>query len=192
MKKLLLLVMLALSTLTVSAQEDSKFTFEIGAGLSKVVGSDANTKMNFSYMIGATYDFALSENFYIVPGLELINKGFKSDVLDGAVNMYYIQVPILATYKFNIADNIKLAIKAGPYAAFGAFGNDIKFTNGKKINVFDSDGGYKRFDAGLKAGVAVEISQFSIGAEYSRGFLKLDSDYKQYTQVFGLVFGYKF
>ena len=60
MKKLLLLVMLALSTLTVSAQEDSKFTFEIGAGLSKVVGSDANTKMNFSYMIGATYDFALS------------------------------------------------------------------------------------------------------------------------------------
>lgn len=184
--------MLALSTLTVSAQEDSKFTFEIGAGLSKVVGSDANTKMNFSYMIGATYDFALSENFYIVPGLELINKGFKSDAIDGAVNMYYLQVPILAAYKFNIAENIKLAIKAGPYAAFGAFGNDIKFSNGKKVNVFDSDGGFKRFDAGLKAGVAVEVSQFVIGAEYSRGFLKLDSNYKQYTQVFGLVLGYKF
>lgn len=192
MKKVFLLVMLALSTLTVSAQEDSKFTFEIGAGLSKVVGSDADTKMNFSYMIGATYDLALSENFYIIPGLELINKGFKSDYIDGAVNMYYVQVPILAAYKFDIAENIKLAFKAGPYAAFGAFGNDIQFYNGKTINVFDSDGGYKRFDAGVKGGIAVEVSRFVIGAEYSRGFLKLDSNFKQYTQVFGLVLGYKF
>lgn len=192
MKKLFLVIVMALSTMIVSAQDDAKFTFEIGAGMSKIVGSDAKTKMSFSYKVGITYDLAVSENFYVIPGLELINKGCKSDYIDGTVNMFYAQVPILAAYKFEIADNIKLAIKAGPYAAVGLFGSDLEFDSGQKVNVFASNGGYKRFDAGIKGGIAVEVNQFVIGAEYSRGFIKLDSNLKQYTQAFGLVLGYKF
>lgn len=173
-----------------SAQEDSKITVKAGVGLSSIVGSDADTKNAFAVKVGASYDLGLSENFFIIPGIELAAKGFKSDNVDGKVGMTYIQIPIFAAYKFPISDSMKLAIKAGPYVGYGIVGSDIQWP-GKKINVFDSDAGYDRFDAGVIAGASLDFEQFMIGVEYSRGLKKLDSDISQFNQAFGIVFGYK-
>lgn len=192
MKKFLIMVVFALTTLNISAQEESRFNFIAGVGMSSVVGSDADTKLTIAYKVGLLYDLKAAENFYVIPGIEFVAKGFKSDNVDGAVNMSYIEIPIVAAYKFDIADGMKLVIKAGPYAAYGIFGSDLEFKNGKKINIFDKDDGIKRFDAGALGGIGLEFEQFTIGAEYSRGFIKLDSNYTQYNQAFGLVFGYKF
>lgn len=188
------MVALALTTLTLSAQEDSKITVKAGIGLSSVVGSDANTtKTTFSYKIGASYDLGISENFSIIPGIEYAAKGFKSDIIDGNINMSYLQIPIFAAYKFPISDNMKLSIKAGPYIGYGISGSDIIWYNGGGTsNVFDSDNGYDRFDVGAIAGVSLDFDKFMIGFEYSRGLKKLDSDYSQFNQAYGLVFGYKF
>lgn len=191
MKKFFAVVALALMTLTVSAQEDSKITVKAGVGLSSVVGSDADTKTTVAYKVGISYDLGLSEKFSIIPGIELSTKGFKSDVVDGSVSMSYLQVPVFAAYKFPISDNMKLAIKAGPYVSYGLFGSDVEWYGGGKTNVFDSDGGFKRFDAGVIAGVSLDFNQFVIGAEYSRGLTKLDSSVSQFNQAFGIVFGYK-
>lgn len=192
MKKILVVVTLALMTLTLSAQEDSKITVKAGVGLSSVVGSDADTKTTFAYKVGASYDFGLSENFSIIPGIELATKGFKSDAVDGNISMSYLQVPIFAAYKFSISDNMKLAIKAGPYVGYGLYGSDIEWYGGGETNVFDSDGGYDRFDVGAIAGISLDFDNFMIGVEYSRGLKKLDSDFSQFNQAFGVVFGYKF
>ncbi len=192
MKKFFAVVALALTTLTMSAQEDSKFTVKAGVGLSSVVGSDADTKTTFAYKVGASYDLGVSENFFIIPGIEFVTKGFKSKVVDGSISMSYLQIPVFAAYKFPISDNMKLAIKAGPYIGYGLFGSDIKWYGGGKTNIFDSDGGYDRFDAGVIAGVSLDFNQFMIGAEYSRGLKKLDSGVSQFNQAFGIVFGYKF
>lgn len=186
------MVALAFTTLTMSAQEDSKWSVKAGVGMSSVVGSDADTKNVISYKAGISYDFGLSEKFSIIPGVEFVTKGFKSDAIDGNISMSYLQVPIHAAYKFSISDNMKLSVKAGPYVAYGLFGSDIEWYGGGDTNVFDSDGGFKRFDAGVNAGVSVDFSSFTIGVEYSRGLTKLDSDYKQYNQAFGVVVGYKF
>ena len=192
MKKLLAVVALALMTLTMSAQEDSKVTVKAGFGLASVVGSDADTKTTVAYKVGIAYDLALSEKFFIIPGVEFSTKGFKSDAIDGSISMSYLQVPVFAAYKFPLSDNMKLAIKAGPYVSYGLFGSDIEWYDGDKTNVFDSDGGYKRFDAGVIAGVSLDFGQFAVGAEYSRGLSKLDSSVSQFNQAFGLVLGYKF
>ena len=192
MKKLLAVVALALMTLTMSAQEDSKVTVKAGFGLASVVGSDADTKTTVAYKVGISYDLALSEKFFIIPGVEFSTKGFKSDAIDGSISMSYLQVPVFAAYKFPLSDNMKLAIKAGPYVSYGLFGSDIEWYDGDKTNVFDSDGGYKRFDAGVIAGVSLDFGQFAVGAEYSRGLSKLDSSVSQFNQAFGLVLGYKF
>lgn len=186
------MVALAFATLTMSAQEDSKWTVKAGVGMSSVVGSDADTKSVVSYKVGVSYDLGLSENFSVIPGLEFANKGFKSDVVDGNISMSYLQIPIHAAYKFPVSDNLKLTVKAGPYVAYGLFGSDIEWYGGGKTNVFDSDGGFNRFDAGVNAGVSVDFDSFTVGVEYSRGLTQLDSDLKQYNQAFGLVFGYKF
>lgn len=192
MKKIFAVVALALTTLTMSAQEDSKITVKAGVGLSSVVGSDTEAdKSIFSYKVGVSYDLGISENFSIIPGLEYVNKGFKEDGIDGNINMSYLQIPIFAAYKFPISDNMKLAIKAGPYVSYGLFGSDLEFYGGGSINVFDSDM-FDRFDVGAIAGVSLDFDQFMVGIEYSRGLKKLNSDVSAFNQAFGVVFGYKF
>lgn len=192
MKKLFLMAVLALSALSMSAQEDSKLTVKVGVGLSSVVGSDAKTKNTFAYNVGLSYDLSLSEKFSILPGIELVNKAWKSDAVIGTVNMYYAQVPVLAAYKFNLANDSKIVVKAGPYVSYGLFGSDLTIIGGNTFGIFDSDNGAERFEAGLLAGISYDFSQFSIGAEYSRAFTKMCSGFKQYHQSFGLTFGYKF
>lgn len=192
MKKLLMMVALALTTLNISAQDDSKFTVKAGIGLSSVVGSDADTELALSYKAGLSYDIRITDNFYVVPGVELAFKGFNSDNIDGRVNMAYVQVPIFAAYKFILSDNMKLALKAGPYVSIGAFGSDIEWYGRGTSNVFGGKDGYDRFDVGVIGGASLEISKFMVGLEYSRGLKKLDSNYSQFNQAFGLVLGYRF
>lgn len=192
MKKALFLAAFCLAALSVTAQEENKFTVRVGAGISKIVGSDADTKNAFAYKVGATYDLGVGGNFFVIPGIELDIKGAKSDNIDGTIHMGYLQVPIFAAYKFPISDGQKLTLKVGPYLSYGLFGSDIEWYDGDKTNVFDSDEGFDRFDVGVTAGVAYEFSKFEIGVEYSRGLKKLESDFKAYNQAFGLVLGYKF
>jgi len=194
MKKLLLVVAVACFSLAANAQDESKFTVYGGVGLSTLVGSDTdNTKSIFAYKVGINYDISLSDNFSIKPGLEFVNKGYKyKRGVTGSINMDYLQIPILAAYKFNLGDN-KLVINAGPYVSYGLFGSEITWEDGSKTKIFDKDsGGFKRFDAGVLAAINYEFSQFMVGLEYSRGLTKLDSNYKIYNQAFGLVVGYKF
>lgn len=189
MKKILIVAVLALSALSMSAQ-DSKLMFKAGFGLSTLAGSDADGEKNaFAYKIGLTYDLSLSESFSILPGLELVNKGTKEDGVEGTINLLYAQVPVLAAYKINVGDEAKVVIKAGPYAAYGVVGSDIEYDYGDKVNAFDV---CERFSAGVLAGISYDFGQFSIGAEFSRGLTKAIKDVKAYNQAFGLTFGYKF
>lgn len=189
MKKILIVAVLALSALSMSAQ-DSKLMFKAGFGLSTLAGSDADGEKNaFAYKIGLTYDLSLSESFSILPGLELVNKGTKEDGVEGTINLLYAQIPVLAAYKINVGDEAKVVIKAGPYAAYGVVGSDIEYDYGDKVNAFDV---CERFSAGVLAGISYDFGQFSIGAEFSRGLTKAIKDVKAYNQAFGLTFGYKF
>ena len=192
MKKVLLSVFFMLTALTINAQEDNRVNLKVGIGASSVVGSDANTTSAFSYKLGIAYDCKVAENFYLVPELDFIAKGFNSASIDGRINMSYIQIPVFAAYKFNITDNVRVGAQVGPYFSFGIYGSDIELYNGTEFNMFDADLGYKRFDVGVIAGINVEFYKFSVGFEYSRGFVKLDPNFSQFNQTIGVTFGYEF
>ena len=192
MKKIIAMVVLVLTTLTMSAQRKSGFAVKAGVGLSSVVGSDADAKLTFAYKAGVSYELGLAEDFSLIPGLEFVTKGFKSKNIDGNVSMTYIQIPVFVAFKIPVSDEMKLAIKIGPYASYGLFGSDIYWYGGREVNVFDSDKGLERFDAGGIAGISLDFSECSVGLEYSRGLTKLDSHYNQFNQAFGLVVSYKF
>lgn len=185
MKKIYLtLALISLIALGTNAQDNKKYTITAGAGLSNIVGSDADGDMRFSYKLGITYDVEIAKDFYIMPGIEFIAKGFED------TNMTYLQVPVQAAYRFNINNNTNLELKAGPYIAYGLYGGDIKLLGGK-IDVFD-DNGLERLDAGIATGFSLNICRFVIGLEYSRGLLKLDDSSSMYNQAFGITAGYKF
>lgn len=193
MKKIFTMVVLALTTLSMSAQEDSKLTFKAGVGLSSLVGDDADgIDSKIAFKVGATYDFNINENFAIVPGVELVCKGYAADGIDGDIHTYSLQVPVLAAYKFAVSDNFKLAVKAGPYLSYGLFGSDIDFGGGYEFNIYDDEVGGERLDAGILAGVSAEFGKWSVGFEYSRGLMKALEDTKAYNQAYGVTVGYKF
>lgn len=195
MKKLYLIIcMIAVTVFSASAQDDSKFTVYVGGGFSSIAGGDAETDLKFAYKVGASYDISCGGSFYITPGLEFANKGFKSDNVDGSINMFYVQVPVLAQYKVSLSDKASLGIKVGPYVAYGLTGSDIVWYDGGTSgtsNVFGDDG-YDRFDFGLSAGVSFEFNKFVVGAQYTRGLIKLADGYSQFNQDFGLIVGYRF
>ena len=190
MKKFFVLLALVCTVLNVTAQEDSKWSIKVDAGLSSIVGSDSEgNKSAFSYKVGVGYDFGISEHFAIEPALMLTNKSHKEDLVDGTINRYYVELPIMAAFKIALSDETKLIINAGPYAAYGLYGSDIDWYDGGTDNVFDL---FERFEAGAQVGAKVAFGSLEIGAEYSRALTKIVSDYKGYSQTIGLTFGYRF
>ncbi len=106
-------------------------------------GSRSDNELDFKnrvgFNIGLIYDYGFTENFYIQPGLYFTTRGGKIDetkMEDGQKwNLNYLQLPILASYRFTLADNIKLHINAGPYVAVG-LGGKMKFeADGEKYDI---------------------------------------------------------
>lgn len=180
----------------------ARLLFKIGGGVSSIVGDDAKlTNMKFSFKKGISCDIGLSEDFSIIPGLEFVVKGCQTKNSDETIDMWYIQIPVLAARKIDVSNSTKLAFKIGPYVSYGFLGSSvdsyyINIFDGNvyshKINVFDSDeGGFTRLDLGVIAGISFEVDDWMIGFEYSHGIGKLRSNVSAYNQAFGLVFGFK-
>ena len=180
---------LVCAVLNVSAQEDSKWSWKAGVGISNLAGSEnQGVKSTFSFKLGVGYEFAVSESFSIEPAVMLNNKAFKIEGFSGNITRYFLEIPVLAAYKTNLNDNCQLIINAGPYVAYGAFGSEIE-EDGVKINVFDV---CERFEAGVQAGAKVAFGRMAVGVDFNRAFTKSMKDIKVYSQVIGLTFGYKF
>ncbi|MBR6962707.1 MAG: PorT family protein [Prevotella sp.] len=201
MKKLFLIAVAMLATLSVSAQSaPGSFSLKpmVGATLSSVRGSDADgVKMKFGLVAGTEGIYQVSDMFALSGGLLYSMQGFKTDTsLDLKVNTEYLNVPILA----NVYVARGLALKAGVQLGFltkakakGKYGNIEE-----DIDIKDS---MKSLDLSIPVGVSYEINNsFTIDARYNFGLSKIakDDDHhydytaKTYNSVFMLTLGYKF
>lgn len=186
------------------------------AGFSQVKW-DAKFGMNFSNMtklddakalpgfnLGVGMDYGFSESWSLQSGLMISSKGYKIKA-DGeklTARPIYLDIPILAAYKFNISDNAKLVINAGPYLAIG-LGGKAKYDEGegdKDWKLFKGEDGFdaqcKRFDLGIQYGIGVELNEhYLINLSGQNGFISPnnwddDVDYKNMT--FSIGVGYRF
>lgn len=183
------------------------------AGFSQVKW-DAKVGMNFSNMtkfddtkalpgfnLGVGMDYGFSENWSLQSGLMISSKGYK--VKDYAkVRPIYLDIPILAAYKFNISDNTKFVINAGPYLAFG-LGGKCKFDEGGDYKLFKGEDGedaeYSRFDLGIQYGIGLEIGDhYLVNLTGQNGFISpfdypdgYDGD-KPKNMTFSIGVGYRF
>lgn len=159
-------------------------------------------------------DYAISEKFSVQPSFLFITKGAKYSYTDDgendktSINPMYIEFPVMAAYKFHLEDNIKLALSAGPYLAYG-IGGKWKYeytssgtTHKYKDDVFGSESDVenedaltnKRVDFGLGVGAALEVNHFLVGLNASWGLAKLkEYKYSKAKNVcYSLTVGYKF
>ena len=116
MKRLLSFV--CVSMLAIAASAQITWNAKIGGGIATLWGSNNdNIKPHFVGKIGAGIEYPLSSNVSLMPSLEFALKGTK---FKGGfkLDLYYLQIPVVAAYRVNLADAWNMTFKAGPYVAY--------------------------------------------------------------------------
>lgn len=209
MKKIFVLLCAAVFALTASAQ----ITWNVKAGIGSAwcaidaPGNNGSSKAHIVGKLGVGLETPLTENLSLMPSLEFAVKGSKREYtwddasLNEKVNLTYIQLPIMAAYRFNATDRLNIVAKLGPYFAYALSGKckiDDYSNDTDDFDIFEDGAGGKRFDAGLIIGVDFEFNRFVAGLEYERGFTNLlDTDddegsVKIKNSAIYLTVGYKF
>lgn len=200
MKRIKFLIFALFAFLGVQAQT---INFEVGGGFAKHYGP---SEVVGSYKIGLTYEYELDQHWSISPGLFLYGKGWKDPntlvpivtlddepvyEADGVTQRMgvksvssaanYLTLPILFSYYLRLGEERYLFFGAGPYVAYGVFGNrkikgDTSLPGTQKFLALSSTFSHpdaKRFDAGLVTKVGYQLSrEFSVGLEGNFGMVK--------------------
>jgi Bor protein. len=145
-----------------------------------------------SFNAGLIVDIPLSKDFYIQPGLYYSKKGCKEDYeyywdetiikVEGKWSLSYIEMPILASYHYDIIDDVQLQINAGPFVGLSV------------INNIAENGGKAQVDFGMQVGAGVLLAKhYYAGVGYDWGFLKQNNmGVKATTRNFFVNIGYNF
>lgn len=187
MKKFLMTAVLGMFALAGFSQV--KWDARLGVNFSNLTG-DGDTKALTGFTLGVGMDYGFSENWSLQSGLMFTSKGFK--VKDAfKARPIYLDIPILAAYKFNISDNTKFVINAGPYLAFG-LGGKVKYDGGGDEKVFGDDG-WKRFDLGIQYGIGLELSdRYLINLTGQNGFIDVADGGDAKNMSFAIGLGFRF
>lgn len=222
MKKVFLTLVCAVVALSASAQRassssssffstessDQPVTFGIRAGVNfanateEIDGYSYSPKSNTNFHLGVAVDFPLLQSLYIQSGLYYTVKGWKldDDGEDVKASPAYLEIPVLASYRYDFSDAAQLQINVGPYLAYG-IGGKVKYEYRGHSNEYDFFGdedddswGAKRFDAGLQIGAGIVFAEhIYVGCAYEIGLANIArDDYSVKNKNFMLSLGYQF
>lgn len=214
MKKILLVLVCAICTLTASAQyasdasssffsvqkSDQPVTFGIRGGVNfakqsvSYDGYSFSPKNNVGFNVGVSVDIPMLESLYLQSGLYYTVKGYKleEDGYTEKATPSYLELPILASYRYNFSDFTQLQINFGPYLAYGIAGK-YKYDDGDEDeDFFDDD--TKKFDAGLAIGAGMTFGHIFVGVNYDLGLTNIlkDSDGSLKNRCLSINVGYNF
>lgn len=140
-------------------------------------------KNGIGYNAGLNVDIPIVRSMYIQTGLYWTVKTAKMETSEGRneyntskFNPSFIEIPLLASYRYNLSNKIQLQVNLGPYFAYGVAGKDDGDDNLFK-DTKDTNYRYpkylKPFDAGIKVGTGITINRFFVGISYEKGFSNL-------------------
>lgn len=174
-------------------------------------------KAQAGFHVGGVVGIPITNGFYIQPGLIFSSKGardtYKGEGYKSVYSMFpvYLEIPVLASFRADVANNVNLQVNVGPYFDFGLGG---KFsgkstyegeTSKSSIPFFGKTTddkekfGMKRFDLGLSFGAGVELwEHYYVGLKYDLGLFNMrikdewGKDYKVHNGTFAITLGYNF
>ena len=183
-------------------------TFGIRGGLNLSTLSleheiDGGSKKGYiSFNAGVIVDIPISQSFYIQPGLYYSKKGCKIspddnyyDILDyygngdgedASWSLSYVEMPILASYRYDIIENVQLQVHAGPFVGLSVINS---LSSGHY-----SEGGKVQVDFGMQFGAGVLLAKhYYAGVGYDLGFLQQNNrGAHAKTRNFFINVGYNF
>lgn len=172
--KLALILLLHVVFLSNISAQDKPVTLGVRAGANlstfKAKLTDSNLggiNSRAGFMLGFTADFALTEEYYILTGVDFATKGAREQRKGTQINVgaMYTLLPIHFAYKYKHDYNPVFLFRFGPYLGYGVAGKAKNTVTNEKVDTFQSEG-YKKFDYGLGIGVGTEIpiDMFDSGA----------------------------
>lgn len=197
MKKFLLAAVCAVFTLTASAQRASStsssffstekadegvtFGLRVGLNFANVSGDADDYDARTAFNVGAIADIPLMQSLYIQTGLYFQSKGakYEEDGYEETISPMYLQIPVLASYRYNFSDAAQLQVNFGPYFAYGVGGKYKIEEDGDEfeMDAFGDDGLLNRFDCGLQVGAGFTFAKhFNITFTYEFGLTNAAND----------------
>lgn len=209
MKKVLLFfALVAISVVSINAQDNLKWGVMAGMNVSKYTITGFDSRIGFH--AGVKAELGLSQEAsgaYMDFAALLTLKGAKIDggsIASIKFNPYYLEVPVHVGYKYAVNDDFALFGSVGPYIAVGLFGKakakvdgniaDLGElgTNSASENIFGDDG-LKRFDFGLGLKAGVEFSKkYQVAISYDFGLVEVAKDLGMKNRNLMLSLGYMF
>jgi hypothetical protein len=168
-------------------------------------GEYANEKsVKPGFQAGLIANFGINDNFSITPELLFSQRGYKykaysfledkTQTKSASLTVNYFQLPVNATYKFDLGSSSKLFVFAGPYVGYGLCGRMKVGHEKAKISFGSKDEDMKRFDFGLNAGIGYQYENLFLKFQYDPGLFNLsnDKDFKIKNTNFSITAGYYF
>lgn len=166
-----------------SEKSDQPVTIGIRAGVnfanvsfsSQGYSVSPNSKTGFN--VGLSLDVPMLESFYFQSGLYLSTKGFemKEEGMKMEANPMYLEIPVLASYRYDFNETSQLQINFGPYFAYGIGGKAKVEQYGRKDegDFFGKEGIADEFDCGLQIGAGVTFGKVYVGCAYQFGLTSI-------------------
>ena len=190
------IVTLLAATVMMTIATNSFAQMSAGAGYlngsDKVSVGDVSTDMNSNgFYLGFSYNIPVADAVGIAPGIYysfLYSKDNLFGMVDTKTKEHFINVPVYLNFGFNLTDNAKLILFAGPTAQFGLDSHTEYSTkiiegldaSGKQDNYKDSD--YSRTNILIGGGVGVNIGKVIISAGYDYGLFNLNTSDSDVTR----------
>ncbi|MBR1468902.1 MAG: PorT family protein [Prevotella sp.] len=194
MKKVMILAVMMVATLTASAQQAVgtwSVTPKVGLNLATIRDGGIDAKMKVGLVAGADLTYQIAQPFALSVGAFYSMQGAKGKdrefgvSYDAKLNLDYINIPIMA----NVYIVRGLAIKAGIQPGFNVK-HKMK-VEGAGQSYEQTIEGFKSFDFTIPLGLSYEISDFVIDARYNLGLTKLVEDTSGKNSVIQFTLGYK-
>lgn len=170
------------------------------------------TEWGTGFEAGAVVNLNIRDYLTLQPGFFFQNRSYDYTIISanmstgtladrfGHTRSYYFQIPVLASFRFNLSDDVRWHIDLGPYFAFGlggknkmetfatVVGDPVIVENKQYERDFftDSDGnmiGMKTYDWGIKWGTAFTFkNHYYFGIHYSMGFRNLANNHANFLK----------
>jgi len=143
--------------------------------VARVVGDnqeDATSRTGFR--IGAWASMDLSSNFSIQPEFVLSGKGSKWPDDDASIKISYLQIPVLAQYRFTQGKSVIPYVLAGPALSFKA-GCSLKY-EGSNYECSEETTAVSGTDFGMIVGGGVHVGRAQVSLRYDMGLANINGD----------------
>lgn len=216
MKKLLVIMCALLGATTVNAQS--------GLGLMGGVNTSTSTaddvKWRFGGFIGGLYDIQFNDWFYLQPRLVFSYQENQREVRntlatpsvrigDEFYSQWSLTLPVLASFRFRLSDDLGLRVNVGPYIQCPLFGQQQTVVMSNQVTSQDGVVGYEvpcavndrerwkddlgdRVTYGLQTGLQFDYKRWFATLDYKRSFHHIRLNMNGYENTLQLGVGYKF